>query len=55
MANDDVQITLVLPKALADRLDEVRWQARMSRREVLRQIVAEGVERREKKDADAGK
>ncbi len=49
MPDGDVQITLLLPKPLADRLDEVRWQERRSRRELLREIILEGVERREKK------
>lgn len=44
--SEDVQITLVLPAGLLAELDDLRWRLRMSRRELLRQIVAEGVRRR---------
>ena len=49
----DVQITLVIPEELAARLDELKWSLRMSRRDLLRKIVREGVERLERDDPDA--
>lgn len=52
MADGDVSITLVLPAKVAAELDDLRWSLRMSRRELLRQIVAEGVHRRKSGDPD---
>jgi len=41
----DKQVLFFVDEAFLERLEDARWQARMSRSEYIRQAIAEKVER----------